>query len=60
MGHRLRSMFRGALRSAAAEAGQTLTEYALLVVFIALAVIGALQLLGANLLAMFDAAAGAL
>jgi len=40
--------------------GQTMTEYALLVVFIAMAVTIAVQLLGTNLLGLFTSAAGAL
>lgn len=39
------------------EDGQTLTEYALLVVFIALAVVLAISMLGAHLLGLFNSVA---
>ncbi len=45
---------------ASREEGQTMVEYGLLVVFIALAVLLAVQVLGANLLSLFDSFANAL
>jgi Flp pilus assembly pilin Flp len=45
---------------ASAEDGQTMVEYGLLTVGIALAVLVAVQLLGAHLLSLFDSFAGAL
>jgi Flp pilus assembly pilin Flp len=41
------------------EAGQTMTEYGILIVFIALAVAAGAQLLGGNVLGLFTSVGGA-
>lgn len=56
----IESVVRTLAVRASEEDGQTMTEYAMLVVFIALVALVAVQLLGTNLLAFFNSAANAL
>ena len=54
------NLISAVIAGAAGEQGQTMVEYGLLAVCIALAVLLAVQLLAANLLSLFDSFANAL
>ena len=60
MHKRIEDMISTVIACASREDGQTMVEYGLLAVAIAMAVLVAVQLLGTGLLSLFDSFAGAL
>jgi pilus assembly protein Flp/PilA len=57
---RIDQLTSGLVARLSSEEGQTMVEYAFLVAFIALIVLVGVQLLGTNLLSLFNSVAGAL